>query len=96
MKVMEKSNLNFDVLTYTKIMEILLMIDPIGKNESRLLRCDLISRVKCIQMGLNSHLSTYVEDKTIPSKVVTGVVSATTSLMPKSERKEKYFLKEIE
>ena len=60
------------------------------------MRPGLVSRVKHIQMGPNPHLSTCVEDKTIPSEVITGVVSTTTSPMPKSERKEKYFLKEIE
>ena len=59
-----------------------------------MMRPDLVSRVKRIQMGLNPHLSTCVENKTDPSKVVTGVVLATTSPMPKSEWKEKYFLKE--
>ena len=47
-------------------------------------------------MDLNLRLSIYVEDRIGPSKVVTGVVFATMSPMPKSERKEKYFLKEIE
>ena len=45
-------------------------------------------------MGPNSHLSTCVEEKTVPSKVDIDVVPATTSPMPKSEWKEKYFLKE--
>ena len=60
------------------------------------MRPGLVSRVKRIQIGPNPHLSTCVEDKTIPSEVITGVVSTTMSPMPKSERKEKYFLKEIE
>ena len=64
-------------------------------NGAKLIRHDLVSRVKRIQISPNSHLSTCVEDKTVPSNVVTGVVPATTSPMPKSERKEKYFLKEI-
>ena len=58
------------------------------------MRRDLVSRVKRIQMGPNPHLSTCVENKIDPSKVVTGVVPATMFLMPKSEWKEKYFLKE--
>ena len=60
------------------------------------MRPGLVSRVKRIQMCPNPHLSTCVEDKTIPSEVITGVVSTSTSSMPKSEWKEKYFLKEIE
>ena len=62
---------------------------------TKLMRRDLVSQVKCIQMGSNSHLSTCVEEKTVPSKVDIDVVPATTSPMPKSEWKEKYFLKEI-
>ena len=61
-----------------------------------LMRHDLISQVKRIQRGSNSHLSTCEDEKAVPSKVVTSVVPATTSPMPKSERKEKCFLKEIE
>ena len=45
-------------------------------------------------MGMNLHLSTCIEDKTDPSKAITSVVPATTSPIPKSEWKEKYFLKE--
>ena len=60
-----------------------------------LMRHDLISQVKRIQMDPNSRLSTCVDEKTVPSKVVIDVVPATTSPMPKSEWKEKYFLKEI-
>ena len=52
---------------------------------------DLVSRIKRIQMELNSRLSTCVDEKTASSKMVTGVVPATTSLMPKLER-EKCFL----
>ena len=52
---------------------------------------DFVSRVKRVQMDSNSRLSTSVDEKTAPSKVVTGVVPATTSPMPKSER-EKFFL----
>ena len=47
-----------------------------------------------IQRDLNPHLSTCVEDKINPFKVVTGVVPAIMSLIPKSEWKEKYSLKE--
>ena len=60
------------------------------KAQKQLMRRDLVSRVKRIQMGLNSHLSTCVDEKTVPSKVVIGVVPATT---PKSERKENAFSK---
>ena len=41
-------------------------------------------------MDPNLRWNTCVEDGNDPSKVVTGVVLATTSSMPKSERKEKY------
>ena len=51
----------------------------------KLMKCDLVSRVKRIQMDPNSHMSTCVDEKTAHSKVVTGVVPATTSSMPKSE-----------
>ena len=44
-------------------------------------------------MDPNLCLSTCVEDKTDPSKVVTSVVPATMSPMPKSERKENAFSK---
>ena len=53
-----------------------------------MMRPDLVSRVKRIQMGPNSHLSTCVDEKIVPSKVVTDVVPATMSSMPKSEQKE--------
>ena len=52
------------------------------------MRHDIVSRVKRIQMDPNSCLSTCVDEKTAPSKVVTSVVHATTSPMPKLERKE--------
>ena len=38
------------------------------------MKCDFVSRVKRVQMDPNSHLSTSVDEKTAPSKVVTGVV----------------------
>ena len=57
------------------------------------MRPDLISRVKRIQMGPNPQSSTCVKDKTDLSKVATSVVPATTSLMPKSEWKENAFSK---
>ena len=60
---------------------------------AKLMRHDLVSRVKRIQMGLNSHLNTCVDEKIIHSKVVTGVVPARTSLIPNSERKENAFSK---
>ena len=53
-----------------------------------MMKRDLISRVKRIQMDSNSRPSTCVDEKTAPSKVVTGVVPVTTSPMSKSERKE--------
>ena len=59
----------------------------------KLMRRDLVSQVKCIQMGPNSHLSTCVDEKIVPSKEVTGVVPTTTSPMPKSEQKEYAFSK---
>ena len=57
---------------------------------------DLVSRVKHIQMDLNSRLSTCVDEKIAPSKVVTGVVSATMSPMPKSEREKMFSQIKIE
>ena len=63
------------------------------KAQKQLMRHDLVSRVKRIQMGPNSHLSTCVDEKTVPSKVVTSVVPATMSPMPKSEWKENAFSK---
>ena len=57
---------------------------------------DLVSRVKHIQMDLNSRLSTCVDEKIAHSKVVTGVVSATMSLMPKSEREKMFSQIKIE
>ena len=63
-------------------------------DDAKLMKCDLVSRVKHIQMDPNSRLSTYVDEKTAPSKVVTDVVPATTSPMPKSKWEKKCFLKE--
>ena len=54
------------------------------------MRRDLVSRVKHIQMGPNSRLSTCVDEKIAPSKVVTDMVPATMSLMPKSKQKEMF------
>ena len=51
----------------------------------KLMKRDLVSRVKRIQMDPNFHMSICVDEKTAPSKVVTGVVPATTSPTPKSE-----------
>ena len=48
---------------------------------------DFVSRNERAQMDPNSRLDTYVDDKTASAGVVTGVVLATTSLMPKSEQK---------
>ena len=47
---------------------------------------DFISWVERIQMDPNSRLDTCVNEKTATSEVVTNVVPATTSLMPKSEQ----------
>ena len=44
-----------------------------------------VSWVERIQMDPNSRLDTCVNEKSAPSKVVTGVVPITTSPMPKSE-----------
>ena len=57
---------------------------------AKLMKHDLVSWVKRIQMDPNSRLSTCIDEKTAPSKVVTGVVPATTSLMPKSERENAF------
>ena len=51
------------------------------------------SRQSSIQMDLNLRLSIYVEDRIGPSKVVTGVVFATMSPMPKLEWKKNSLLK---
>ena len=57
-------------------------------DSAKLMRRDLVSRVKHIQMDPNSCLNTYVDEKTAPFKVVTSVMPATTFSIPKSERKE--------
>ena len=46
---------------------------------------DFISRIERAQMDPNSRLATCVNEKTTPFKVVTGVVLATMSPMPKLE-----------
>ena len=48
---------------------------------------DLVSRDERAQMNPNSRLDTCVDDKTTSIGVVTDVVPAAMSLMPKSERK---------
>ena len=53
---------------------------------AKLMKHDFVSWVECIQIDPNSHLDTCVYEKTAPSKVVTGVVSATTSPTPKSKQ----------
>ena len=47
---------------------------------------DFVSRVERVQMDPSSRLDTYVNEKTAPFKVVTSVVPATTSPIPKSEQ----------
>ena len=46
---------------------------------------NFVSRIERAQMDPNSRLDTCVNEKTAPFKVVTSVVPATTSSMPKSE-----------
>ena len=55
-------------------------------NKILLMKSDFVSRVECVQMDPSSRLNTCVNEKTTPSKVVIGVVPATTSPMPKSEQ----------
>ena len=47
---------------------------------------DFISQIECAQMDPNSCLDTCVDDETASVRMVTGVVLATTSPMPKSEQ----------
>ena len=47
---------------------------------------DFVSRIKRAQMDLNPRLDACVDDETASVRVVTGVVLATTSPMPKLER----------
>ena len=66
-------------------------LDPEYENvvptdSAKLMKHDFISWVECIQMDPNFRLDTCVNEKTAPSKVVTGVVSATTSPTPKSKQ----------
>ena len=51
------------------------------------MKSDFVSLIERVQMDPNSHLDTCINEMTAPFKVVTGVVLATTSLMPKSEQK---------
>ena len=51
------------------------------------MKFDLVSRNERAQMDPNSRLDTCVEDKIASVGMVIGVVPATTSPMPKSERK---------
>ena len=53
---------------------------------AKLLKRDFVSQDKCFQMDPRSRLGTCTNEKTAPFDVVIGVVSATTSPMPKSER----------
>ena len=66
-------------------------LDPEYENvvptdSAKLMKHDFVSWVECIQMDPNSRLDTCVNEKTAPSKVVTSVVSATTSPTPKSKQ----------
>ena len=55
-------------------------------NGAKLMKRDLVSRDECAQMNPNSLLDTCVGDKTTSTGVIIGMVPATTSSMPKSER----------
>ena len=55
-------------------------------NKSSWMKCDFVSRIKRAQMDLNPRLDACVDDETASVRVVTGVVPATTSPMPKLER----------
>ena len=48
---------------------------------------DFVSWIERAQMDPTSRLDTCVSEKIAPFKMVTGVVPATTSSMPKSEQK---------
>ena len=48
---------------------------------------DFVSRIECAQMDPTSCLDTCVSEKTAPFKMVTSVVPAITSPMPKSKQK---------
>ena len=53
---------------------------------AKLMKRDFVSRIERAQMDPNSHLDTCVNEKIASLRVVTGVVPATTSPMPKSEQ----------
>ena len=53
---------------------------------AKLVKRGFISWVKCIKMDPNSRLDTCVNETIAPSKVVTGVVPATTSPTAKLEQ----------
>ena len=55
-------------------------------NGAKLMKRDFISRIERAQMDPDSRLDTCVNEKIALSRVVTGMVPATTSLMPKSEQ----------
>ena len=48
---------------------------------------DFVNRIERAQMDPTFRLDTCVSEKTAPFKMVTSVVPAITSLMPKSEQK---------
>ena len=50
-----------------------------------LMKRDFVSRVERVQMDPSSHLHTCINEKTASFKVVTDVVPATTSSIPKSK-----------
>ena len=55
-------------------------------DDTKLMKCDFVNWVGHIQMDPNSRLDTCKNKNTAPFEVVTGVVPATTSPMPKSKQ----------
>ena len=54
-------------------------------DDTKLMKCDFVSWIECAQMDPTLRLDAYVSEKAAPFGLVTGVVPATTSPMPKSE-----------
>ena len=52
-----------------------------------LMKCDFVSRIECAQMDPTPCLDACVSEEAAPLRIVTDVVPATTSPMPKSEQK---------
>ena len=52
-----------------------------------LMKCDFVSWIECAQMDPTPHLDACVSEEVAPLRMVTGVVPATTSLMPKLEQR---------